>query len=132
MPRRHQRRWPAILAAAAVLVAMLAGGYFHVLPVAARWAAFAMPANLEARMGEELLATLDRHFLHGSRLDAAQRARISDRFARAAAATAPGVPYRLESRTGIRRRACSSRSAWGSSPACCGATSPARRRARPW
>jgi Zn-dependent protease with chaperone function len=96
---RLQRRWPAVLIAAAALVGLLAAGYFHVLPVAARWAAFAMPANLEARIGDELLATLDRHFFHESRLDASQRARLSDRFARAAAATAPGVRYRLEYRT---------------------------------
>ena len=96
---RLQRRWPAVLLAAAALVALLAAGYVYVLPVAARWAAFAMPATLEARMGDELLAALDRHFLHPSRLDAAERARLSTRFARAAAAAAPGVRYRLEFRT---------------------------------
>jgi predicted Zn-dependent protease len=45
-----------------------------------------------------VLAVLDRHYLRPSRLEVGQREAIADRLARASAATAPGVPYRLEFR----------------------------------
>lgn len=95
---RLQRRWPMALAALAALVALVAAAYVKGLPAAARWVAFALPPRLEARMGDQLLAVLDAHYFKPSRLDAARRARITDRFSRAAATTAPSVPYRLESR----------------------------------
>ena len=95
---RLQRRWPAALAALATLVAIVIAAYFEGLPAAAHWAAFAMPPRLEARMGDQLLAVLDKHYLRPSRLDPTLGARISDRFNRAAATSAPGVRYRLEVR----------------------------------
>lgn len=98
LPVRLRRWWPAVIIALAALVSVLAAAYFKGLPAAARWAAFALPPRFEARMGEQLLAVLDKHHFQPSRLDAARRARISDRFTRGAAATAPGVPYRLEFR----------------------------------
>jgi len=98
MVLRLQRRWPAALAALAALVALVIFAYFEGVPAAARWAAFAMPPRLEARMGDQLLAVLDKHYLRPSRLDPARRERIADRFDRAAAASAPGVRYRLEVR----------------------------------
>jgi Zn-dependent protease with chaperone function len=95
---RLQRWWPGALMALAALVALLMALYFKGLPAAARWAAFALPPRLEARMGEELMAVLDKHHLQPSHLDVSKRAQISDRFARAAAAVAPNVSYRLEFR----------------------------------
>lgn len=96
---RLQRWWPAALTALVVTIAILAALYVVALPRAARWAAFALPPRLEGRMGEQVLSVLDRHYFKPSRLDPARRATISERFARAAATAAPGVPYRLEFRT---------------------------------
>jgi predicted Zn-dependent protease len=95
---RLRRWWPAVLAGVAALVALVALFYFKGLPVVARWAAFALPARLEARMGEQVLAVLNGHYLKPTRLAATQRAALVERFARAAAVAAPGVPYRLEFR----------------------------------
>lgn len=94
---RLQRWWPGALIALAALLALLIPLYFKGLPAAARWAAFALPPQLEARMGEQLLAVLDKHYLRPSHLDAREQARIADRLSRAAA-IAPGVSYRLEFR----------------------------------
>jgi Zn-dependent protease with chaperone function len=99
---RLQRRWLAVLAILAALVGVLALGYFKGLPVAARWAAFAVPPRLEHRMGEQVLGVLDKHHVRASRLDTVRRTQIADRFARAAAAAAPGVAYRLEFRAGSK------------------------------
>src|SRR5574341_854135 len=88
--------WPAAVIALAVLVALPSVGYFKGLPAAARWLAFALPPRIETRMGDQLLAVLDKHHFRPSGLDAAERTRISDRFTRAAATGAPGVSYRLE------------------------------------
>jgi predicted Zn-dependent protease len=98
LPVRLQRRWYAVLMIVAALVGLLAAGYFKGLPAAARWLAFALSPRLENRMGEQLLMVLDRHYLKASRLDPTRRARINERFSRAAAAIAPGVPCRLEFR----------------------------------
>lgn len=95
---RLQGRWPAAVIALAVLVALLAAGYLQGLPAGARWLAFALPPRLEARMADQLLAVLDKHYFRPSRLDAVRRTRITDRFTRAAAAIAPGVPHRFEFR----------------------------------
>jgi Zn-dependent protease with chaperone function len=87
-----------VVIALTALIALLAGAYFKGLPAAARWLAFVLPARLEARMGEQVLAVLDQHYLGPSRFGTARRERIAARFARGAAATAPGVAYRLEFR----------------------------------
>jgi predicted Zn-dependent protease len=100
-PSVRLREWPAAVAIAlAVLVAALAGAYVKGVPAAARWVAFALGPRLEARMGQELLSVLDQHYFRSSRLDPRRRQRIAARFARGAAATAPGVRYRLEFRAG--------------------------------
>jgi Zn-dependent protease with chaperone function len=96
---RLQRRWPSILVVLAAIVALLVAMYFKGLPVAARWAAFALSPRLEARMGAGTLTVLDGHYLRLSELDDTRRDRITARFTRAAAAVAPGVSYRLEFRS---------------------------------
>jgi predicted Zn-dependent protease len=95
---RLQRWWPAVLTGLAAMVAGLAVLYVVALPAVAHWVAFALPPSLEARMGQQVLAVLDRHYLKPSRLEVGRREAIADRLARAAAATVPGVPYRLEFR----------------------------------
>jgi Zn-dependent protease with chaperone function len=95
---RLQQRWPAVLAALAVIVAVLGLFYFKGLPATARWLAFKMPPRLEERMGEQVLGVLDKHYLRPSGLDVERRRRIAERLSVAAAATAPGVRYRLEFR----------------------------------
>jgi predicted Zn-dependent protease len=95
---RLQRRWPAVVIALAVFVALLIVGYLRGLPAAARWLAFALPPRLEARMGDRLLDVLDEQYVRPSSLGAERRTRITDRFTRAAAAIAPGIPHCLEFR----------------------------------
>jgi len=97
---RLQRRWLAVVAILAALFGLLGLGYLKGLPVAARWAAFALPPRLEHRMGEQVLGVLDKHHFRASRLDLGRRTQIAERFSRAAAAAAPGVAYRLEFRAG--------------------------------
>src|SRR5262249_41625909 len=95
---RLQQRWPAVLVGLAVIVTMLGLFYFKGLPATARWLAFRMPPRLEERMGEQVLRVLDKHFLRPSGVDVERRRRIGERLSVAAAATAPGVRYRLEFR----------------------------------
>jgi predicted Zn-dependent protease len=99
---RLQEQWVAVVVALLILVGLLAAGYFKGLPAAARWAAFAVPPELEARMGEQILSVLDTHYLQPSRLDPATRAGIAERFARGAARISPTVAYRLEFRTAAK------------------------------
>ena len=96
---RLQARWPAVVVALALIVSGIVALYVKGLPVAAHWVAFALPPRLEARMGEQLMTALDRYYVRPSELDEAQRARIRDRFNRAAAAMVPDATYRLEFRS---------------------------------
>jgi len=95
---RLQQRWPGVVAALALIVAMLGLFYFRGLPATARWLAFKIPPRLEERMGEQVLRVLDKHYVRPSVLDVERRRRIAERLSRAAAAAAPGVRYRLEFR----------------------------------
>ena len=101
---RLQNSVPGVVVVVVALVGLLTVGYFKGLPVAARWLAFALPPRLEARMGDQLLAMLDKHRFKPSRLHGVLGTGVADRFARAAAAIAPGVPYRLEFRTTAETR----------------------------
>ena len=95
---RLRRWWPAVLAALAGLVALVALAYVKGVPLAARWAAERLPTGIESRMGDQMLTALDRHYLAPSRLDTQWREGLARRFAEAATKAAPGVPYRLEFR----------------------------------
>jgi predicted Zn-dependent protease len=95
---RLRDRPAAVLTALVALAALLVGAYLQGVPLAARWLAFALGPRLETRMGDELLSVLDQHYFRASALSVSERERIATRFARGAAATAPGVAYRLEFR----------------------------------
>ncbi|MBI3825069.1 MAG: M48 family metallopeptidase [Candidatus Rokubacteria bacterium] len=96
---RLQARWPAVVAALATVVALLGLAYFKGVPIAARWLALLLPPRLEARMGDQVMAALDTYYLGPSHLQPARRARLADRFTRAALTAAPGVTSRLEFRS---------------------------------
>ena len=100
---RLQRWWPAALVALAAVLGLLVVLYTEGLPRGARWLAFALPSRYEARIGTELLITLDRHYLSPTRLSPEAREAIAERFGRAAGAIAGETAWRLEFR-GTRSR----------------------------
>src|SRR5204862_1133762 len=93
---RLQRAWPLVIAALVLLLGLLVFAYVRGIPAAARWAAFALPASVEQRVGVELLALLDSRKLGPSRVSADRQGAIAAQFAQAAARAAPDVVYRLE------------------------------------
>jgi len=95
---RLQSRWPAALVAVAAVLLLCVAAYLEGLPRVTRWAAFALPPQLESRLGQGLLEMLDEHGFTPSELDESERTWISERFSRAAEAAAPGVSYQLEFR----------------------------------
>lgn len=95
---RLQQRWPVALLALAALLGLLVFGYLRGLPAAARWAAFALPPQIEQQLGDQALALFDAQQLAPSRLDPARQDRLRRRFAEMAQRAAPGVTYRLEFR----------------------------------
>lgn len=96
---RLQRWWPGVIVALAVALAAVALAYTRGVPLAAQWAASLLPSALETRLGDQLLAVLDRHYFRESDLDPARRERLEELFAHAVGVTAPGVRYRLEFRS---------------------------------
>lgn len=95
-----QQAWPAVVAALALLLGGAVWTYLEGVPVAARYAAHALPPQLERRMGENVLALLDARMLRPSKLPVEHRERIVQRFRAAAAAVAPNVDVRVEFRSG--------------------------------
>lgn len=95
---RLQRSAPAATAALALLLASFVLGYTHGLPLLARWVAFAMPASVEVRLGEQFERTLDLQMLRPSELSEAHQTRLRSLLHEAAVRGAPGVQYTLKSR----------------------------------
>jgi predicted Zn-dependent protease len=77
---RWQRAWPASLIALVLLVAASAWLYFVGLPRGADWAARHISPSLEAHMGDQTLAALDRSGLAPSALPAYRQAELTQRF----------------------------------------------------
>jgi Zn-dependent protease with chaperone function len=96
---RVQGWWPGVVLALLGIVSLLAVGYFKALPAVAQRVAFALPPQVEDRLGTQILAVLDRHYFTRSALGAQRRADIGSRLADAAARAAPGVAYHLEFRS---------------------------------
>ena len=69
------------------------------VPVMAREVAFRVPPAVEASMGRETMAILDRLLLQPSRLDPGRRAELAKLFRRVAGGGAAGTGYRLEFRS---------------------------------
>ena len=95
---RLQRFAPAVALALGLLVTGLAYGYLHGIPAAASWAAHETPLAVQQRLGDEVLAVLDRVFLEPSTLPEKTRMVISVRFAGAALIAAPEHSVRVEFR----------------------------------
>ena len=97
---RMQRAWAAVILALAVLLVAGIWTYVEGLPIAARHIAAALPSGFDRRIGENLLELLDANSFEASTLVPERRARIIERFQRAAAVAAPGVEVRVEFRAG--------------------------------
>ena len=95
---RMQRFWPAALASLAGIVLLAIGAYVQGVPAAANWLAYRLPDGLEQRLGDEVMRQLDRNLFARSRLPAARREALTQRFTAAAAVAAPDVPFRIEYR----------------------------------
>lgn len=96
---RLQDSWLLSSIAALLLVGLLVAAYVRGVPAGARWAAEAIPPEVELRMGASLLELLDNTRLRPTELAEAKRAAIAQRFAQMASTVAPGVDYRLEFRS---------------------------------
>lgn len=93
---RLQQRWRYALGAVIGTVAAVALGYFYGLPWAAHLIADQVPAEVEARIGRDAVAWIDKNFFEPTQLPEAQRAHLTERFAEIAPQDAR--EYRIEFR----------------------------------
>lgn len=93
---RVQRRWRYVLGAGLATIGVIAVGYLYVLPWAARIAADQVPADIEANIGRDAVAMIDRNFFEPTRLPAARQHEIAQKFA--AIAPKDAREYRIEFR----------------------------------
>lgn len=77
---RAQRAWPLALLALALLAAAFFWAWREGVPRAATLIAERIPPELEARMGDQVLATLDKRTLHPSTVAAARQQALRARF----------------------------------------------------
>lgn len=88
---KMQQSWRWVLASVFVLTALLAGLYLWGIPWAAQVAVLAIPARVDASLGEAALQAIDKELMRPSALSAAEQARIRAAFERALAALPPAT-----------------------------------------
>lgn len=96
---RLQNSWVLSAIATLLVVGLLIVAYMRGVPAAARWAAQAMPPEVELRMGTALLELLDQKRLRPTALPEAKRAAITQRFAQMARLVAAETQFRVEFRS---------------------------------
>ncbi|MDD2761252.1 MAG: M48 family metallopeptidase [Methylomonas sp.] len=90
---RIEQRWLYALSAVVVGITLTWAAIAFGVPLAAFWAAKALPVGVEQQVGEQTLASLDNWLFTASEIGDAEQAQLQQRFSQIAA-TAPG-PYRL-------------------------------------
>lgn len=97
---RAQQSWRGVLASFVALVVVLAAFYARGVPLAARAVLPAIPAGVDAAIGERALDSLEGHLLRPSRLPAERRQRLRQAIDHALAAQPAGTvpPHRIEFR----------------------------------
>ncbi len=99
---RAQQSWRGVVLAFALLLAAIGAMYQWGLPALARSVTAAVPQRVDALIGQEALASLDRQLLAPSRLAPAEQERLREAFTRMVlrAHPADAPPWRLEFRRG--------------------------------
>jgi predicted Zn-dependent protease len=97
---RLETRLRFVLAALAIVAVSVWGFVQHGLPALAKAAAFALPAETSAAIGQGTLEILDRAYLEPSTLEATARARVEELFAAVARDAAQPYDLRLRFRAG--------------------------------
>jgi predicted Zn-dependent protease len=95
---RLQRSAGGATLALALLIGTIFLAWQNGIPALARWAAFALPADVEARIGEQVERTLDLEMLAASALPEARQAQLRSLLEGAAARGAPGLAFALKLR----------------------------------
>jgi predicted Zn-dependent protease len=93
-----ERRWPEALAALVVIALFAWWTVVDGLPRAAKLAAEAVPQRIEAQLGEQTLATIDKSFCAPTKLEHPRQAALRQRFAALTAGLDDGYAYRFELR----------------------------------
>jgi Zn-dependent protease with chaperone function len=88
----------AATGALALLLGVLVFAYAFGVPALARWAAFALPASVEQRIGEQFEQTLNLQMLKASELSEQRQQQLEAMLREAAARGAPGITYALKPR----------------------------------
>ncbi len=95
---RWQGRWPVALFAVAAMVVGLGAAYYWGIPAAATHLADYVPAELEQKMGNQMLAALDKQVLSRTSLSPHQILQAQEIF-RLTTPASPRVPLHLEFRS---------------------------------
>lgn len=93
-----ERNWALVAISVAITLSFLWAGFVYGIPTMARHTAHAIPPVMEARMGDESLATLDAHFLKHTRLMEVDRERVRAAYARVSESLETPMRTRLELR----------------------------------
>jgi predicted Zn-dependent protease len=95
---RLQNSTLAATSALALLIAGFIFAYTSGVPLLARWAAFALPDSIEARLGAQFEATLNLEMFKTSNLPEARQAQLRSLLREAAARGAPDIDHKLQFR----------------------------------
>ena len=93
-----ERRWPYALGAVAVAAGLAWWFVVYGLPLAAKLASAFVPPRIEAKLGEQALASVDQGFCRPTRLSAIRQRELNAAFAKLTAGLDDSYDYRLELR----------------------------------
>lgn len=95
-----ERRWPAVLASALIVLAGIVLFTQYGLPWTAKVVAHRVPVELQDRLGRETMLLLDKRFLKATNLPVDRQAALRERFDRVKEGLAQASRYQLEFRQG--------------------------------
>lgn len=93
-----ERRWPYALAGVAAVALFAWWLIVDGIPLGAKFAAELVPTSVDAKLGEQTLAAIEKSVCRPSRLDAVRQQALRDKFAVLTAGLDDGYAYRLELR----------------------------------
>jgi Zn-dependent protease with chaperone function len=96
---RLERRWPHALGALGIVIVFSTWSVIYGLPLAAKVSAGFVPLELEAKLGEQALVTIDRVLCGQSGLDHRQQQTLRKSFETLTTGLGDGYRYRLEMRS---------------------------------
>lgn len=90
-----EQRWLTVCLALIISITIVWAGIEYGVPIAAKWAAKALPHSIEEQLGKQTLTTLDKWIFNASHIDTAQQTQVQLNFQQITPKSGDTYRYRL-------------------------------------